>query len=434
MKRTAALILTVILALTMMSFPALADEEVTLTAFVMDSNPANALTELAEDYAAEHPGFHLEVTAVTGVADYYAALSAKIQAGDIPDLMTYQWSTQIQAYAKAGYLMPLDDMGIEESIAEIKRPVNAYGGHTYAYPLVQSFWCLFWNENLAAKYGVTELPKCMDEWVAAMQTMRENGLEYPYLVAGKDGSGATAFIFAYLHETTSGINPDFYYETLTGEKSWQSEEIVEMMNQYARVLEYTPEDTLGMDIEEMKRRFAREEAVCLINGTGLLPSLREMNPDFDFIMAAAPCVTDPANYMTIADFDTSFSISATTEHPDVARDFYKFVFSKHGGEVVARNFGGISTVKTAEVDYDPAVLNQFEFLENGNFCGYSEREWIPGIKEIMKQNVQDWMSGALTLEQALESWNNEHLRLLEADPGFKGEFEEYRAACKSLAE
>jgi len=128
------------------------------------------------------------------------------------------------------------------------------------------------------------------------------------------------------------------------------------------------------------------------------------------------------------------SISATTEHPDVARDFYKFVFSKHGGEVVARNFGGISTVKTAEVDYDPAVLNQFEFLENGNFCGYSEREWIPGIKEIMKQNVQDWMSGALTLEQALESWNNEHLRLLEADPGFKDEFEEYRAACKSLAE
>lgn len=431
MKRLLSVLLAAMMLVSVVGFSASA-EEVTLTACVMDAVVASALEELAEDYRADHPDFELEVTVVSGVAEYYAAISAKIQAGDIPDIMVPQWSTQIQAYAKAGYLMPLEDTGIAERIHEIKKPLNAYGGHVYAYPLVHSFWCLLWNENLAAKYGVTEVPKCMDEWVASMETMRQNGLQYPYLVAGKDGSGATAFIFAYLHETTSGINPDFYYQTLTGEKSWKSDEIVEMMNEYARVLEYTPEDTLGMDIEEMRRRFCREEAVCLINGTGMIPTLREMNPDFDFILAAAPCVTDPANYMTIADFDSAICLSATTEYPEEAKAFLQYAFTKHGGEVVGRNMGAISTVVDAETEIDPALQNQLAFLESGKYCGYSEREWIPGIKEIMKKNVQDWMSGALTLEEALEAWNNEHLRLLEADPGFKDEFEEYRNAYLSV--
>ena len=432
MKKTLSLCLLLVLTVTLCGFSGAAlAEDYTLTAFSMSTEFSAALTELADDYAVDHPGFNLEVTTVTGVAEYYAAISAKIASGDIPDFWSYQWSTQIQAYAKAGYLMPLTDLGIEERIAPIYRPVHVYDGETYAYPVVQTFWGMFWNENLAAQYGVTELPKCMDEWVDAMETMRQNGLEYPYLVAGKDGSGATAFIFSYLHETVSGLNPDFYYQTLTGEKGWNSPEIAEMLTQYARVLEYAPEDTLGMDIEEMKRRFAREEAVCFINGSGIIQSIRELNPDFDFIIAAVPCVLDSANYMTISDFDNSISISATTKYPEEAKEFFKYLYSKHAGEVIARNMASISVVNDAEVDYDSAIDNQFAFLESGNFTGYSEREWIPGIKEIMKQNVQDWMSGAFTMEEAMEAWNNEHLRLLEADPGFIEEFNEYREACQS---
>ena len=430
MKKLLALVMTLVMLLSFGASSASA-EGVSLTAFCMDAAYAAALEELADDYAEEHPGFELEVTTVTGVAEYYAAISAKIASGEVPDIWQYQWSTQIQAYAKAGYLLPLSDLGIEEKIATIYRPVHVYNGETYAYPMVQTFWGLFWNEKLAAQYGVTELPRDMDEWVAAMETMRQNGLEYPYLVAGKDGSGATAFIFSYLHETVSGVNPDFYYQTLTGEKSWKSEEIVNMLNQYARVLEYAPEDTLGMDIEEMKRRFAREEAVCFINGSGMIQSLRDMNPDMDFIIAATPCVLNEEDYMTVSDYDSSLSISATTEHPEEAKEFYKYLYSKHGGEVVARNTASITVVRESEVEYDSAILNQFDFLEKGNFKGYSEREWIPGIKEIMKQNVQDWMSGAFTLEQALENWDNEHQRLIKADPNFMAEFEEYRQACKS---
>jgi hypothetical protein len=72
----------------------------------------------------------------------------------------------------------------------------------------------------------------------------------------------------------------------------------------------------------MKRRFAREEAVCLINGSGMIASLRELNPDFDFVLAPAPCVIDPANYMTISDFDTSISMGVNA--PPIAREFFKY--------------------------------------------------------------------------------------------------------------
>ncbi len=401
------------------------DSNVTLRLFSMSPEFATAVSELAVEFAKENPGFQLEATSVSGVAEYHAALAAKLAADDIPDYLSYQWSTQIQLYAKGGYLQPLTDLGIEERIAQIKKPVHVYKGETYAYPGVQTFWGMFWNTNLAEKYGVTELPKSMDEWVSALETMRQNGLTYPYLVAGKDGSGATAFIFSYLHETVSGLNPDFYYQTLVGEKGWNSPEIVEMLEQYARVLEYAPKDTLGMDMEEMKRRFAREEAVCLINGSGMIASMREMNPDFDFVLAPAPCVLDAKDYMTISDFDTSFSIGINA--PPIARDFYKFCYSKLGGETIARNMTSISSVLDANPGYDRALDIEFPFLESGNFVGYSERDWIPGIKEIMKKNVQDWMSGNMTMEQALDTWNAEHLRLIEATPEYVDEFKQLMA-------
>ena len=429
MKKTLrflALSLVSVMMLGMMTITAGAeDANVTLRLFSMSPEFANGIVELADDFAQDHPGFKVEATTVSGVAEYYAALAAKLAAGDIPDLLSYQWSTQIQMYAKAGYLQPLSDLGIEDKIAKIKKPVNVYKGESYAYPGVQTFWGMFWNSNLAAEYGVTELPKDMDEWVASMETMRQNGLEYPYLVAGKDGSGATAFIFSYLHETVAGINPDFYYQMLLGEKAWNSPEIKEMLTQYARMLEYAPKDTLGMDIEEMKRRFAREEAVCLINGSGMIASLREMNPDFDFILAPAPCVLDSADYMTISDFDTSFSIGKNA--PEIARQFLQYCYTTHGGEVIARNMTSISCVLGADPGYDSALDVEFPFLESGDFVGYSEREWIPGIKEIMKKNVQDWMSGNLTMDEALDSLNAEHLRLLEANPEFIVEFEQLRA-------
>lgn len=129
--------------------------------------------------------------------------------------------------------------------------------------------------------------------------------------------------------------------------------------------------------------------------------------------------------MTISDFDSSFSIGINA--PPIAKEFFKFCYTVHGGNVIGRNMTSISCVLGANPGYDPAIDNEFQFLENGNFVGYSEREWIPGIKEVMKKNVQDWMSGNLTMEEAMDMWNAEHIRLLEATPEFIEEFKELRA-------
>jgi hypothetical protein len=56
--------------------------------------------------------------------------------------------------------------------------------------------------------------------------------------------------------------------------------------------------------------------------------------------------------------------------------------------------------------------------------GFSERDWIPGIRDVLKKNTQDWMSGAVSLDAALNNLQAEHQRLLDATPGFIKEYED----------
>jgi hypothetical protein len=54
--------------------------------------------------------------------------------------------------------------------------------------------------------------------------------------------------------------------------------------------------------------------------------------------------------------------------------------------------------------------------------GFSERDWIPGIRDVLKKNTQDWMSGAVSLDAALNNLQAEHQRLLDASPNYINDY------------
>jgi ABC-type glycerol-3-phosphate transport system substrate-binding protein len=401
----------------------------TLTAIVLGNTTADALREIGANYAKTHSGFVLEMTAIDGVTDFNTALAAKIAARDIPDIIYMQWDTGVTRFAQNGYLLPLDDLGLDSKIVAIKKKINVVNGKTYAYPGVQSLWGTFWNENLARKYGVTTVPKSLPQLVDAFEIMRQNGLRYPFVTPGMDLSGAVAWVFAYMHQQISGIDPLFYLKLCTGEKSFAGPEIREMYEWYGKLLAYAPPDVVGLDPEQFRQRYAREEYVAAVQGTGMITQLRTLNPNFDFVLAPAIAVINEQNYGVISDFDTAIGIGATTKNVALAKDFYKYIYSPENSAILATTLAGISPVKDATPKYDSAVNVNIPYIQRGNFVGFSERDWIPGIKDVLKKNTQDWMSGALPLDQVLNNLQNEHQRLIAATPAY---VDEYRELLRSI--
>jgi multiple sugar transport system substrate-binding protein len=401
----------------------------TLVMMVQGNPNADAYKEIAANYTKAHPGFELDITAIDGVTDFNTALTAKIAARDMPDIVDLQWDTNITRYAQNGYLLALDDLGLDSKLVNVRKKINVVGGKTYAYPTVQSLWGVFWNQNLAKKYGVDYIPKTMPQILTALETIRKNGLQYPYLTPGMDLSGATTWIMAYLHQQISGQDPLFYYKICIGEKAWNGPEIREMYDYYRRQLDYAAKDIMGVDPDEYLRRFAREEIVYGIQGTGWISSLRQANPNFDFVLAPSAASLDEKNYNVISDFNNGLVLSADSKQQALAKDFYKYCFEPASSEVYTTLLSGVSPVKGANPKYDHSIESNLSFLNSGNFVGFSERDWIPGIRDILKKNTQDWMGGAVTLDVALNNLQAEHQRLLNATPNY---INDYRALLRTI--
>ncbi|MCU6796451.1 extracellular solute-binding protein [Paenibacillus sp. WQ 127069] len=401
----------------------------TLKLATLQAENVDTMNVYVKNFEKNNPGYTVEITAIPGVAAFNAAMASKLAAGDPPDIMTYQWGTQIQLYAKGGHLMDLSNKGFEDKIKPIKKKLNVYEGKTYAFPSQQDFFGIFMSMDVAKKYGVTEIPKTLSEFLAACETMQKNGLAAPIVIPAKDGSGATQFNFGYLHQVISGKNPDFYKETLDGTKKWNGQEFQDLFRDYGKLLKYANKDLLGLDPDGAFKRFAKEEAAFYFGGSYNIISIRTLNPNQNFVMAPTPWVEDAKDNVAISDYNNAISISSKTKYPEAALAFLNEMFTVESGNLLAKNVSTISSVKGTMTSFDKSLDNVIPILDKGNYVGFSEREWIPGIKEIMKKATQDWMSG-VDLKMVLDRMEMEHQRLLNATPEFKKEFMEMREKSK----
>lgn len=409
------------------------DEKVTLKFATGASECVAAFNTIFTNYNNEHPNVTIEVTVLPGgVAGFNSAMASKLAAGDAPDLFQYQWGSQINTYAKGGNLLDVTDTGVKDNIRDIKKPMNVYNGKDYAYPVEFSLWGLMYNTEIAEAAGITETPKTFSEFLDTMDKMKANGLEYPFIVPAKDGSGATGPVFCYLHQIVSGENPDFYYECCTGEKGWDGEEWKGLFETYSKILEYANPDSLGLDVDNALTRFARKEGAFMVSSPGTIKKLEEMNPELEGKLKYIPfpLYSTEDEYKTIADFDSCISIWSGTKYPEIAKDVYKYLYQPENNMLIAESRNSVPIVKGADTSFvDYSLQDQLPLLDEGKYVGYSEREWIPGIKEIMKTIVQEWIGGT-DLDTTLANLEKEHQRLLDADPEFLTGFEELRSSTR----
>jgi len=153
----------------------------TLRLMSMSTELVDVFSDVGKQLTAKMPGYAVEVSAVPGVAEFNAAMAAKLAAGDPPDIFVYQWGTQIQLYAKGGNVLDLTSSNLIDRIRPIRKPYNVYQGKVYALPLVQSVWGVYYNKGVAQKYGYTsDFPKTWDKFLAMLDTLQKAGLKEPH--------------------------------------------------------------------------------------------------------------------------------------------------------------------------------------------------------------------------------------------------------------
>ena len=156
MKKLIALVLSAIMALSMVSF-ASAEGDVVLKVVAWDVSTTTYYAAQKEAFEATHPGIKIEYIDVAS-QEYGTKASTMLAGGDTSDIFMVKAVPDILNWHNAGYAEPLNSY-MEKDNYDVSGFVGMETGYRYddkqaALPFRSDFWVLFYNKTLFDEAGV----------------------------------------------------------------------------------------------------------------------------------------------------------------------------------------------------------------------------------------------------------------------------------------
>lgn len=385
---------------------------------VSDGKILEAERHIIENYMEKNPNVTVEITSVAGLDTFITALKAKFAAGEEPDLYMFQAGTRVREFAQAGLLKDITDEPYMDRFLEEDKKFNELNGKIYGVPMRFECAGLYVNREVLAQYPDVEIPTNFQELLAACQTLRDQGLENPMILAGKNINNVAQFDFQYLACVIAAQNPKYYEQMLDGEIGFDDEMFVKMFEKFGQMKEYVSEDALGLDTDEAIKRFIRGEGAFWVAHGNELIRIRELAGDeFDFVVVPTVLQDEDEERYFNCGQAMALAVVESSEYPDQVRDLVMEFTSEEGSDILATE-GKVmpATLGTSQLP-DPCLEPCREWFNGDKKQGHADLVWVPGIKDIMKEITQKWYMGE-SVENVLQEWDEQHQRLLEANPDF----------------
>ena len=155
MKKMLSVLLAVMMLLSLLAVPALADDQV-LTVVTWDATTTPYLIAQKEAFEASHPGVKIEYVDVAS-QDYAVKTTTMLEGGDKSDVYMIKEIDNLINWQAQGFAAPLDTADYDMSGFKGTEVNYAVDGVQYAIPFRSDFWVLFYNKDLFEAAGA-ELP------------------------------------------------------------------------------------------------------------------------------------------------------------------------------------------------------------------------------------------------------------------------------------
>ncbi|MBN9106180.1 MAG: extracellular solute-binding protein [Propionibacteriaceae bacterium] len=155
-----------------------------------DGSVISIVKKLADEYAAKHPGFSLNLITTPDRPSYLQKLQTLAAANQLPELFDTDATPFTQKLVKQGKLVDVQKMLTDLGLYDKYRPLAlAYqrfdDGGLYMVPFEFELEFFWYNKALFQKAGVS-VPKTLDDIVSLCKPLRDSGV-IPISVDGQDG-------------------------------------------------------------------------------------------------------------------------------------------------------------------------------------------------------------------------------------------------------
>lgn len=279
------------------------------------------LTDMAKEFMALHPGTTVEVE---GIKDVEQTMMTRMAANEMPDVSLII-TTKLTKSDFANYFLPLDDLGFTAD--DVYFYENCVGDDGKLYGLTTDMYtnCVFYNKAAFAKAGITEVPKTLEELDATCQKLKEAGI-VPFATSFRDSWPLRGWFSGFYTQIGLSGNVNFMDELVNAEKLFDDSEFgnlytLKIARDFADKGYFEPElvaanwDNQRRDIlngrhgHVLRRRLVRPAA-------GIQQRYARRGRRRVPLPRRAGLTVCPSWF---------YGVSKTSEHPDVAKAFLKFM-------------------------------------------------------------------------------------------------------------
>ncbi len=305
---------------------------------------AAGLDAMIEVFAETDPDITFINSAVAGGAgtNARAVLASRLQANDPPDSWQgHAGQELIGTYVAADQIEPLNFLYDQEGWLNVMPatliPLISKDDNIYSVPVNIHRSNVMWaNPTVLADAGL-EMPTTLLQFFQAMDALQAGGMEAP-LAMGEQWTSLHLFETIML----ASMGPDGWNGLWDGSVSWDSPEVTQGINDFAKVLTYTNADASALSWQDAGQLVLDGSAAFNIMGDWAEGFFREVGsePNTGYVWAATPG-TD-GNFQFLSD---SFVLAKNAPNRDSAIAWLTVAGSNAGqdafnpvkGSIPARN-------------------------------------------------------------------------------------------------
>ena len=366
------------------------------------------------EFTAMYPNVTIEYDLIT---DYAQESLTRLTGGDnwgdiigIPALDKDELPT---------YFLPY---GTEAEIAEIYNfaDQNTWDGLTYGIPSTGNAQGIVYNKAVFEKAGITELPKTPDEFIAALQAIRDN-------------TDAIPLYTNYAAGWTMGAWDAYIGGSATGDPAFINQKLPHMKNPFtdngkgygpyavykvlydAAALHLIEDDYTTTDWEGCKGMINSGKIGCMVLGSWAYSQMVEAGPNGDDIGYMSFPITVEGKQYASAGADYSYAINnKSSEENQIAAMLYVKYLTEMSGFTYTE--GGIPIDKKGEYPALYAAFDGVEFVSDlpalpgeetlmNDLNSDSELRFNNGGDLKVQQIIENAFYGTKTFDEIMEDWN-----------------------------
>jgi glucose/mannose transport system substrate-binding protein len=314
---------------------------------------AAGLEAMIKVFNEKYPDVEFINAAVAGGAgtNARAVLATRLQAGDPPDSWQgHAGQELIGTYVAGGQIEPLNDLYDSEGwlavMPETLIPLISQDGNIYSVPVnIHRANVLWYNPGILEANSV-EVPATMDEWFAAMDTLKAAGVQP--LALGEQWTKL------HLLETVllGTLGAEAYNGLWDGSTDWGSAEVKTAFDNFAKVLTYANSDSASLSWQDAAQLVVNGDAAFNVMGDWAAGYFIELGKTANTDYGWAPTPGSVGVFQFLSD---SFVLAVGAPDPEAATSWLKIAGSKEGQEA----FNPVKGSICARTDCDKALFGEY---------------------------------------------------------------------------